>query len=249
MSASHDIESLLFARFGAGKLRFALGDEAEPSLPLGWPGLDDILPDRGLPRGVVELTAPRALGGATSIALAAVRAGQERSPRGWCVWIDPEGTLHAPGVISAGVDLGRMLVVRAPREELGRVAVKVVGSGAFEVVVVDFDAIPRAHQALQEACETGRGISKRGKRKAWPPEVLVRRLALAAEPSGATVLLLTDSLRQRTTPWPVALRLELERRSRGELVVRVAKDKRGRVGLAKTIPFAPLHASNGRHSP
>jgi hypothetical protein len=63
------------------------------------------------------------------------------------------------------------------------------------------------------------------------------------------VLLLTDSLRQRTTPWPVALRLELERRSRGELVVRVAKDKRGRVGLAKTIPFAPLLVSNGRHSP
>ena len=41
-------------------------------------------------------------------------------------------------------------------------------------------------------------------------------------------------------PWPVALRVELWRPSSRELVVRIAKDKRGRIGLAKTVPFRPV---------
>src|SRR5260221_13944921 len=85
--------------------------ESRP-LALSWPELDAVLPDGGLPRGVVELAAPRALGGSTSVALAAVRAGQARGAKTWCAWLDPEATLHAPGVVAAGVDLVRMLVVR-----------------------------------------------------------------------------------------------------------------------------------------
>lgn len=73
-------------------------------------------------------------------------------------------------------------------------------------------------------------------------DVLVRKLALAAEPSGATVMLLTDSARPRTVPWPVSLRLELSRPSRHELTVRVAKDRSGRSGLVKTVPFHPVPA-------
>jgi hypothetical protein len=111
------------------------------------------------------------------------------------------------------------------RGSFGRTAVKVVQSGAFEVVVLDVDAVGAA-----PAVPT---------KKAIAPEVLVRKLALAAEPSGTTVLLLTDSTRHRAVPWPVALRLELERPSQAELLVRVAKDRRGRVGVAATIPFAP----------
>jgi recombination protein RecA len=193
--------------------------------------LEDVLPDRGLPRGVVEIASPGALGGGTSVALAAIRAGQARSKDAWCAWLDPEGTLNAPGVAAAGVDLTRMLVVRPPRAQLGRVAVKMMGAGAFEVLVVDFDAIPGA------GAEGARGPEKK---KAWAPEVLVRKLALGAEASGATVVLLTDSTRPRTMPWPVALRLELARPSRDAIVVRVAKDRRGRIGPARTVPFVPL---------
>jgi recombination protein RecA len=198
--------------------------------------LDDVLPDRGLPRGVVELAAPRALGGATSVALAAVRAGQARAPQAWCAWIDPESTLYAPGMAAAGVDLPRLLVVRGlpHRAQVGPIGVKVVGSGAFEVVVVDFDAMGGGGASSAASSTT------RSPKRGWPPEVLVRKLALAAEPSGATVILLTDSSRPRAVPWPVALRLELSRPSRGELSVRVGKDKRGRVGLAKVVPFAPV---------
>jgi hypothetical protein len=240
MSVAHDVEALLarlprLPRLGSSnKLRVGDGFSSSPppSLVLSWPGLEEVLPDGGLPRGVVELAAPRALGGSTSIALAAVRAGQERSGGAWCAWIDPERTLYAPGVVAAGVDLTRMLVVCPPRVELGRASVKITGAGAFEVVVVDFDAISRVRGR-----DAGTGA---GKRRALSPEVLVRRLALAAEPSGTTVLLLTDATRARTVPWPVTLRLELTRPSRRDLSVRIAKDRFGRVGFVKTIPFRPL---------
>jgi hypothetical protein len=236
MAVANDVEALLAQLGSSSKLRASLWrtNHAPRPLALSWPGLDDVLPDGGLPRGVVELAAPRALGGSTSVALAAVRAGQ-RVQNAWCAWIDPEGTLHAPGVVAAGVDLARMLVVRSPRAQLGRVAVKVVGQGAFAVVVVDLDPVSGASEE-----RTGAGVRKRN----WAPEVLVRKLALAAEPSGATVLLLTDATRPRAAPWPVALRLELSRPSRRELSVRVAKDRRGRVGLVRTVSFLPLmHAA------
>jgi hypothetical protein len=236
--AAHDVQALL-ARIGSSsKLRLArswssgtteAAEESKRPLHIAWPGLDAVLTDGGLPRGVIELTALHALGGATSLALAAVRAGQARAREAWCAWVDPEASLYAPGVVRAGVDVTRLLVVCPGRESIGRAAVKVVASGAFEVVVVDVDAIGK-----------GALVSRK---KALAPEVLVRKLALAAEPNGATVLLLTDSTRHRAVSWPVALRLELERPSRAELSVRIAKDKRGRVGLAATIPFRPLSGS------
>jgi len=234
MAAAHDVEALL-AQLG-NQVHVDRGIAPVQALDLGWAELGAALPDGGLPRGVIELSAPGALGGATSVALAAVRAGQARAPGAWCAWMDPEGTLHAPGLVASGVDLARLLVVRVPRAELPRVAVKVVASGAFEVVVVDVDVVGGAGASAR--AEAGKG------RRGWPPEVLVRKLALAAEPSGATVLLSTDATRPRAVPWPVALRLELSRPGAGTLSVRVGKDRRGRTGAARVIPFRPVaHAA------
>jgi recombination protein RecA len=187
-------------------------------LASGWPELDAALPDHGFPRGVIELAAPRALGGGTSIALAVVRAAQENDARAWCAWVDTEGTLYAPAVAWAGVDLGRLLVVRPPRASAGRVAVKVAEAHACTVLVVD---------GLTEGRDGSRA-------RALKPEILIRKLALAAERGGATILLLTDSLAPRQAPWPVALRLVLGR-APGHLVVKVGKDRRGRVGVAKAV--------------
>ncbi|MGD0676859.1 MAG: recombinase A [Polyangiaceae bacterium] len=240
MSTALDVKTLLTRLGHSHDLRLAKADDAFPSLPLVWPELNDVLPDGGLPCGVVELTAPGVLGGSTSIALAAVRAGQRRSLTAWCAWVDPEGTLHAPGVVAAGVDLSRLLVVRPPRLQLGRVAVKVTAAGAFDVVVVDVDvvmgAISKTHDRLRPNPPAKKG---------WAPEVLVRKLALAAESSGTTVILLTDSSRPRAAVWPVALRLELGRPDRSHLMVRIAKDRRGRVGLAKVLPFQPISRATG----
>jgi recombination protein RecA len=234
MSVAYDLD-VLRARFGASgrglQTAARLADGSREPLR-ACPGLEELLPDGGLPQGVVELAAPRATAGSTSIALAAVRAAQERSAGSWCAWIDPESTLHAPGVVAAGVNLARLLVVAPPRTLLGRAAVRVVGSGAFDVVVVDFDAI------------AGAGVVLRSNRKGWAPEMLVRKLALLAETAGTTVLLLTDSTRKKAVPWPLALRIEVARPSRSELSVRVAKDRRGRIGMSRTIPFRSLmHAA------
>jgi recombination protein RecA len=243
MAAAHDVEALL-SQLGS-RLRFMKEGDAPRALALDWPELDAVLPDGGMPRGVVELAAPRALGGATSVALAAVQAGQARAAGAWCAWIDPEGTLHAPGVVAAGVDLARMLVVRAPRAHLPRVAVKLVASGAFEVVVVDVDAAGGGAEpssfgsgsALFERVQRGRA---RGASREQMHYLMVRKLALAAEPTGATVLLLTDSTRLRPAPWPVALRLDLSRPDARALSVHVAKDRRGRVAPVRAVPFLPV---------
>ncbi len=209
--------------------RIACADRAlarPPALALDWPEVDALLPDGGFPRGVVELTSPRALGGSTSVALAAVRAAQSKDLRAWCAWIDPEATLYGPGVVRAGIDLARLLVVRPARAEIGRIAVKVVASRGLDVVVVDLDPIPLAQIDTQPS-----------RRRGVPETTLVRRLALAAEEAGTTVLLLTDTRVPRPAALPVALRIELSHPTPDDLSMRVAKDRRGRIGLARTVPM------------
>ena len=205
----------------------------EPApLVLGGP-LDDALPDGGLPRGVIELSAPRALGGATSVAISAIRAAQAKDPRAWCGWLDPDGTLYAPGLARAGVDLTRLLVVRPPRADLGRIAVKVAAARALDVLVIDMDACGGQQQA-QHPQPQQQQQDRRRTQKPVEPEVIVRKLALLAEEGGARILLITDRDRPRRATWPVALRLELARGPES-LTVHVAKDRRGRIGLKKTF--------------
>ena len=198
-----------------------------PGLSLSWPELEGVLPDRGLPRGVVELACARGLGGATWVALAAVRGGQAKAEGAWCAWLDPEGSLYAPGVAKAEVDLQRLLVVRPPRKDLAEVAVKLVQSHAFEVIVID-----HTPPALVKP-ETARALPHaRSRSRQLRPEVLVRKLALLAEDAGATVVLLTDAAEPRPMPWPVALRIELSR-SPGALMVKITKDRFCRLATAK----------------
>jgi hypothetical protein len=202
---------------------------APPSLPgvtLGWSELEGVLPDGGLPQGVVELTSSSALGGGTRVALAAVQAAQARDGRGWCAWLDPEGSLYAPGARKAGVDLGRLLVVRPSRKDLARVAVKLAQARAFDVIVIDYSPpalVPVSHQE-----------ASRRRQRVIRPEVLVRKLALLAEEGAATIILLTDKTAPRPMPWPVALRLELGR-APGALLVTVTKDRLCRLGSARVV--------------
>jgi recombination protein RecA len=211
------------------------------ALPVGWGKLDEALPDAGLPRGaVVELASPYGLARASSVALAACASAQaEAQLRGgadtagaWCAWIDPSLTLFAPAVARAGVDLERLLVVNPPLEDVARVAVKVASSGAFAVVVVDLTGVPgkRAAARLDRFANS------------------VRRLSLAVEESETTVVLLTDAHAPRSMPLPVALRIEIDRAVEDVLMVRIAKDRRGRVtnAIALALPGATA-APDPRH--
>ncbi|WP_437679532.1 recombinase A [Sorangium sp. So ce131] len=214
------------------------------TLPLSIQEINDALPEGGLPRGgVVELAAPRGLGRSTSIALSACAAAQtEARLRGtsatagaWCAWIDPSGSLFAPAVARAGVDLGRLLVVRPPLEALAKVAVRVATSRAFSVVVIDVAGVPGAFG--QGAGKGERSAPAAGRREEdlarWVN--VVRKLALAIEGSDGTILLLTDRQAARPMPLPVAMRLELEQVAEDRLTVRVAKDRRGRVTSPTTV--------------
>ncbi len=207
------------------------------ALPIGLLGLDDALPDGGLPRGsVVELAAPAGLAQATRIALAACSAAQAHSRQTrrnarscWCAWLDPHGSLYAPGVGAAGVDLARLLVVQPPLQELGRIAGRVVASDIFSLVVVD------------RSCIEGLAPNKHSTTR-W--RTATRRLALAASNSKTTVLLLSNTRTAQRDLLPTALRLELRRSRRDQIQLRVAKERRGRVRDAVPLSLNAPSVSN-----
>jgi recombination protein RecA len=213
----------------------------EPRAPSG--RLAELLPDGGLPRGaVVELASPRGLGRATSFALAAcaaaqrearTRSGDARTVGAWCAFVDPWSSLHAPGLVQRGVDLSRLLVVRPSLEALARIAVRVVESQAFSVVVIDTVGTPG--QSLGNRAFGSQELEERVRLERWG--TVVRRLAMAIEHRSTTVLLLTDALAARPMPLPVALRIEMRRRFAPADIVslRVAKERHGRTGEAVDI--------------
>jgi hypothetical protein len=197
----------------------------------GGPSLDQVLPDGGLPRGaVVEVSAYRGLGRITSLGLAACasaqaearsRGGDERTLGAMCAFVDPWGTLHGPALLSHRVDPTRLIVVRPPLEALSRVVVRMAESHAFAVIVVDTAGVPGAAQKGQWSTVS---LDRWG--------TVVRRLALAVERADTTILLLTDSAQRRALPLPVSLRLEVESPAPKRWLVKVAKDRFGRVAPA-----------------
>ncbi|WP_245677855.1 DNA recombination/repair protein RecA [Chondromyces crocatus] len=238
------------------------------ALPLGLVGINEVLPEGGIPRGgVVEIASPRGLGRATSIALSACASAQaEARLRGgatsdgaWCAWIDVMSTLYAPAVAAAGVDLGRLLVVRPPLESLARVAVRMASSGSFSVLVVDTLGVPGARSVVgrSRGVPVSRGSRQqatRADRERGSAEEgadlgrwlnVVRKLSLAVEGSDATVLLLTDRLAARPMPLPVSMRIEVDRLDEGRLSVRVAKDRQGRVTAPAAVPLRPVASAGG----
>lgn len=251
-----DLDAATLARLGqAGVLQGtnALAPSSDAAVlaitPLDWPELERVLPDRGLPRGVIEIASPitkqgAMRGGATTIALSAVRAVHARASHAWCAWITEAHAppLYAPAVAQAGVDLERLLVVRPSAADLARTVVKVASSGAFDLVIVDAPAgldgklaIPTTH-APQTLGALG-GAAGRAKRARVDGSVVVRKLALAAEEKGTTFVVLTNIYTSRAVPWPVALRIEVERRPEA-IAVRVTKDRRGRASSQHVVRVA-----------
>ena len=240
--ASLNLDATALARLGVLQGTEALLP-ARSVLGLGWPELEEALPDHGLPRGVVEIAAmprlhgkassstalrscPESMrGGATTIAIAAMRAVYASDAHAWCAWITPAHadvpSLYAPALAQAGVDLDRLLVVRPPPQALARTAVKIAASGACALVVID---APHRHDLGGPKTSPKRTAGGAPTHDAGA--VVVRKLALAAEENGTTSLLLTSALAPRAVPWPVSMRLEVERRP-DALGIRVTKDRRG----------------------
>lgn len=196
-------------------------------LPLGLEELDAALPDGGLLRGgIVEVAVSGASALATSIALQACRSAQQESTsRGgdahWCAFLDPSGSLYAPGVYEAGVVLERLLVVRPPPDALTRVALRLVQAQAFAVTIIDTVGTPG--RQLNVSLGT------------WPRTL--RRMSMALEGSSSTLLFITDKQAPRPLPLPVAMRIELKRVAEDRLELHVPKDSRGRISRPRSIAW------------
>src|SRR5690606_36310370 len=116
-------------------------------LGFGIDGLDAVLPEGGLLRGaVIELALAEGAPG-TTLALSLCRTLQQVATRRgrelpWCAFVDPSGTLHAPGVVEVGVQLDHVLVVRPPLETLEPTACRLASSIAFDHVIADTVGVP-----------------------------------------------------------------------------------------------------------
>jgi recombination protein RecA len=105
--------------------------------------------------------------------------------------------------------------------------VKVALSRIFSVVAVDVAAVPGA--SLSKAQPRSESM------EAWAK--VTRRLSLAVEKTPTTVFLLTRSEATRSSALPAAMRVELESVDPSSLVVRVAKEKFGRVTSPRKVAW------------
>jgi recombination protein RecA len=239
---------------------------SERILSFGVPALDAALPQGGLLQGsVIELQVQGASGAATSLALCACRAAQHagerwtqsaerhslkrhsakaESARPWCAFIDPSASLFAPGVARLGVDLSRLLIVRPEPEAIERVAIRIAEAKAVSLLVIDLLAFNLQDVNSQRVKAQG-SLDSRGaphtlalSSQRW--QRTVRRLALAIEQLGTTVLLLTPSEPRQSLPLPVAMRIELSRSTAESFALRVGKERSGRVCSARSIPWSAL---------
>jgi hypothetical protein len=122
-------------------------DRRGTALATGVPGLDALL-FGGLPRAQISEIHGPASSGRTGIALTvaarATRAGA------LAAWVDPNDRLDPRSAADAGVELGRLLWLRGAAASRGPLLAAVsavgtlLGSGLFELVVLDLGGIARA---------------------------------------------------------------------------------------------------------
>jgi len=208
-----------------GPLPLSLADARTRTRPAPLPNDDDALHTLTerlcFPGGVSELVSQHG-SGALSTALRLMgevlrRAQGSARQRSIALIHGPEtGALMASSVAALGVPLSRLIVVRPPDDAFLRVAVRAVKSGAFAAVVVDAS----------------------GKRALHDMPVAVRRLALAAEETRASVFLLTDSAARRSLPLPTAARAHVSVDDDGAPHVDIVRHREGHM-RALSAPALP----------
>jgi hypothetical protein len=162
------------------------GDERRPTLPSGYPELDALLPGGGWPAArLTEIAVERWGSGELALLVPLlVRLSADEAPteRHWIAWISPPFLPYAPALAAAGIDIGRLLLVRAGD---------------------DAATLWAAEQALR-SCSCRLVLAWAGQAGATG----LRRLQLAAE-AGGTTLILFRPLAALAAPSAAALRLSL----------------------------------------
>jgi len=189
-SASEIIEGL---RQEIRRLERKVPTAAAGPVPSGRVAIDALLPGGGFPRGALAELRGGLASGKTAVALSALAAAM--GERGLGAFVDGRGELYPPAAAALGVDLDRLLVVR-PASGPGEpwpglwAAEALLGSGAFEAVVVD---VP---------LEGARGRAPGGA----AVDAMLRRVRAAAEKGRSIGLWLARPEGPRI---PAAVRLEL----------------------------------------
>jgi protein ImuA len=192
-----------------------IGGGRRPTHRFGLPELDRAL-GGGLATGCLHEVAGALDDGAATGFVAALAAGLA-GETGAVLWCLPRPDLYGPGLAAAGLDLARLIVLRAPRpadclwamEEGAR-------SGALAAAVGEVDKLSlTAARRLQLASETG-GVTAFLLRAAGGTEdaaaVAATRWRVAAAPSSEAA----DSAAGRPRPWPGLPRWQVDlRRCRG----------------------------------
>ena len=190
----------------------SLAHTALPGVPSGFAELDAELPGRGWPVGALTEILPAHEGiGEVRLFGPALSALSRRAER--LAWIAPPYPPYAPALVAAGIDLSRLLVVKAQGER---------------------DALWATEQAI--------GSNACGAVMVWLPAVRypdLRRLQLAAERSRSLVVLFRPPRSEHDSS-PAALRLALGT-AQGGLELRILK-RRGQPCLQPVrLPAHPLH--------
>ena len=182
--------------------------------PSGYAQLDAELPGGGWPRwAITEIFHARSGQGELRLLLPYL-AALSRDDRRWQVWFNPPYRPHAPGLANWGLDLSRLLMCQASRQDdllwsLERCLI----SGGCQAVIAWADRLDTAH---------------------------LRRLQLAAESNQLSVFLLRPE-RWRETSSIAALRLQVSADQPDQLQLRILKRRAGwpLQNLKLTVPLQP----------
>lgn len=188
------------------------GTQAVPAQASGYAWLDAVLPGGGWPLGALtEVVLDRHGLGELQLLLPALRRRvMEGGERGWLFWIAPPFTPYAPALAGAGIDLPRVLTVRAATAS---------------------DALWAAEEALRSAHCAAVLL--------WADPVsaqALRRLQLAAEAGGCLAVLFRPA-RALASHSTAALRLHLEDSARG-LRIQVLKSRGGQPAVLERPDLA-----------
>jgi recombination protein RecA len=230
---SDDLRKFLAnARGSAAEARVLRLDDLQ--LQLGRPEPDVDASPWGLAamRGrLVELSARGATATLTTAAELVLEAQRASEPVAWVVpWsLDSRtATFYPPDVADSGIDLAALVVVRAPSTiAAARAAERLLRSGAFGLVVLDFASVDLESNRAQRL----------------PDQVLGRLVSLAQSHDAAVVCLTEKTSETGSLGSLVSMRAEAMRlrqpgsssESGFEVTIRALKDKRRGPGWSKRL--------------
>ena len=213
----------------AQDLADAAGAQTPTGLPTGFEQLDRLLPDRGWPRaGLTEVLAD-AVGVGELRLLAPGLARLSREQPRWIAWVNPPFPPYAPALAEAGIEVGKVLLIRTDGFNRPVSAAHRAGSAADGNAPGQWGRMRVAHGS-----EPSRSASNRGR-----PERLqgasARRPGAASEPLWAVEQALQSGACSAVLAWLDERRLRLSDLRRLQL--------RTRQGRTWGVLFRPQRAS------